>query len=727
MSDMELMGYGSRVSVGPGETIDFKVSAEAAFDAEIVRLGGVGPDGLVREDAVAVPGLGRHPGRRQDIRTGSFISVATERGPGFSTFGFELWIFPTLTDRDRQTVLSVRSVSGRADWRLDLTPAGLSLTAGDRVVTADAAGLKDRWVHVWGGRGADGLALGFMADGRWPAERQSGSAVLAVPEAPVVDAIAGVTIAAGTDEHGLHRHCFNGRVENPRVFAKPIGEEERKVLAVGAGPPALAGNPALAAWDFGLDIGARTVTDTSPNRLHGVLVNRPTRGVRSHAWSGGHLRFREKPAEWAAIHFHDDDLDDAGWETSFSFVVPQDLPSGIYAARLSHAGAIDHVPFYVRPATASANEVLFLAPTNTYLAYANEHLGFGERGVAHEKRMREAIRLNETDRYVHSHPELGLSIYDRHADGSGVCHSSWRRPVLNFRPNYITWLNASRRHFAADFYITGWLEKQGRDFDVATDEDLHREGAALLSRYRTVVTGSHPEYPTSREMAALHEYVGSGGRIMYLGGNGFYWVTSYDGDELMTIECRRGYAGERNWTSHPAELDHSSTGEIGGLYTHRGQSARLLFGVTSVGVGWGTASGYTRTEDSHSPDLAFLFEGIESPVIGDFGHMLGGAAGDELDAADFAAGTPANARILMSSRHDETYYPFLETVTQVEPNVSGPHNPNVRSDVVYIDTGAGGRVFSAGSICWAGAMAFNDYDNNVSRLCANVLKSFLAD
>src|SRR6185436_738090 len=111
---------------------------------------------------------------------------------------------------------------------------------------------------------------------------------------------------------------------------------------------------------------------------------------------------------------------------------------------------VEYLPFYVRPTPQSKNKVLFLAPTNTYLAYANEHLGYGERGEAHQKRMRDKIRLNETDIFVHTHPELGLSIYDRHADGSGVMHSSWKRPVVNFSPNYITWLNAARRHFAAD-------------------------------------------------------------------------------------------------------------------------------------------------------------------------------------------------------------------------------------------------------------------------------------
>ena len=55
--------------------------------------------------------------------------------------------------------------------------------------------------------------------------------------------------------------------------------------------------------------------------------------------------------------------------------VPDGSPSGLYAARLTAGGAEEYIPFYVRPPLGRASApVAFLAPTNTYLAYANERL-----------------------------------------------------------------------------------------------------------------------------------------------------------------------------------------------------------------------------------------------------------------------------------------------------------------------------------------------------------------
>lgn len=721
---MRLMGYTDRISVSPGQTIGFKISADPTpYAARIVRLHGISTDnGPVREEVVPNPANRDHPGRAQLLHTGSYALVDVDGALGVSTLGFELWIMPTLVDRDRQTIVSINGDDGPL-LLLDLTRQGLELSASGATLALALGAVENRWIRIWGGRSAAGLELGFTLDGRWPSQRRTQTAALplAAPASPLP--VQTIIIGAHRDGTAAARQCFNGRLSNPRLFFHPPTPVQLDALAGEAASKVI--NEAIAAWDFALGIATRTIADTGPNALHGRLINRPGRGLRSYNWQGDLLRYKDAPAQWAAIHFHEDDLNDAEWKTDFSIVVDPDQPSGIYAAKLSQGDAVEYLPFYVRPTAKSPNKVAFIAPTNTYLAYANEHLGFGERGEAHQKRMREKIALNDTDRYVHSHPELGLSIYDRHADGSGVMYSSWHRPVINFRPNYLSWLNAARRHFAADFYITGWLEHAGIGFDVITDEDIHRDGADLLNRYDVVVTGSHPEYPTSRQMQCFYTHIGVGGSMMYLGGNGFYWVTSYDGDDSMTLECRRGFAGERNWTSHPAELDHSSTGEVGGTYSHRGQSGRQLVGVTSVGVGWGTASGYSRTEESYSADLAFLFEGVGDGIIGNFGHMLDGAAGDELDAADFDNGTPPNARILMSSRHNDTYYPFLETVTQVEPDVSGPNNPNVRSDVVFIDAGTGGKVFSAGSICWAGSLAWNGYDNAIARLCRNAILHFL--
>jgi N,N-dimethylformamidase len=48
----------------------------------------------------------------------------------------------------------------------------------------------------------------------------------------------------------------------------------------------------------------------------------------------------------------------------------------------------------------------------------------------------------------------------------------------------------------------------------------------------------------------------------------------------------------------------------------------------------------------------------------------------------------------------------------------------VRADVVFFETPGGGAVFSVGSISWFGALARRNYDNDVARLTANVVRRF---
>ncbi len=102
---------------------------------------------------------------------------------------------------------------------------------------------------------------------------------------------------------------------------------------------------------------------------------------------------------------------------------------------------------------------------------------------------------------------------------------------------------STRHQFGADVHLLGWLEQQGRRYDVVCDhEDLHGEGVRLLAPYDTVLTGSHPEYWTGAMLDGLEEYLSRGGRLMYLGGNGFYWVTSIDPHRRHVLEVRRGHA-----------------------------------------------------------------------------------------------------------------------------------------------------------------------------------------
>src|SRR5262249_48725981 len=151
------------------------------------------------------------------------------------------------------------------------------------------------------------------------------------------------------------------------------------------------------------------------------------------------------------------------------------------------------------------------------------------------------------DLFLNAHREYGYSLYDVHADGSGVCYSSRLRPILNFRPGYTNpWIGAGGSapwQFNADLHIVDWLDAAGQKGDLVTDEDLHAEGVDLLRRYRVVITGTHPEYYSTAMLDAMQAYLHMGGRLVYLGGNGFYWRVAYHQNLPGVIEVRRAEDG----------------------------------------------------------------------------------------------------------------------------------------------------------------------------------------
>ena len=54
----------------------------------------------------------------------------------------------------------------------------------------------------------------------------------------------------------------------------------------------------------------------------------------------------------------------------------------------------------------------------------------------------------DTGLFLFQHPAFGASMYDHHRDGSGVCHSSRLRPVLDLAPKQALW------QFPADTHIS---------------------------------------------------------------------------------------------------------------------------------------------------------------------------------------------------------------------------------------------------------------------------------
>jgi N,N-dimethylformamidase len=469
-------------------------------------------------------------------------------------------------------------------------------------------------------------------------------------------------------------------------------------------------------------LGALATQDNPPGRLGPLqLVNSPARPATGHNWTGQALDWRLRPAEYGAVWYHDDDLADAGWPPAFTWHVPADLRSGMYAVQLTAGEYEDVIPFYVRPpAGARTAPIAVLIPTFTYTIYSNF---YSPRRASPDGTLDE-----KASAYLGEHRELGLSLYCTHRDGSGVCFVSSRRPMIDQRPwhRIVTRGNAGRE-VSGDLYLLDWLEHEGIAYDTITDHDLHAEGADLLRPYAGVVTGGHPEYTSEEMLDAIDAYVSDGGNLAYLGGNGFYWVTTVTEGSPHLLEVRRGRAGSRTWTGEPGEGHHSS-GEPGAHWVDRGRAPQKLFGVGFCAQGGGPAPGYDRTPDSTDPQAAFIFDGIAADeVIGDFGLKLGGAAGDELDRADFALGTPPGTLIVATTRgkHDDSYQRAVEEVEEMTATAGGAHSEEVRSDMTYLERPAGGSVFSVGSIAWSTSLPHNDYDNNVAKVTGNVLAEFI--
>jgi N,N-dimethylformamidase len=487
-------------------------------------------------------------------------------------------------------------------------------------------------------------------------------------------------------------------------------------------PPGL-----VAGWDFSQGIDGLEVVDVGPHRLGGRLVNLPVRAVTGARWTGREMCWRHAPREYAAIHFHEDDLYDAGWATDFEYAVPDDLPSGAYVMRLAAEGQADEIPFYVRPRLGRPGaDVLFIASTYTYQAYANHARSSLDDAFR--------ARIAAWNAYPHNaddHPEYGRSTYNRHRDGSGICYSSRLRPMLTFRPRYLTFNDArgsGLRHYPADTHLLDWLEAHGVRFDVVTDEDVDAEGAALLAPYATVLTGSHPEYHTARTLDAHAGYLAAGGRLIYLGGNGFYWRIATSPTVPGVLEVRRAEGGIRTWDAQVGEYYHALDGAYGGLWRRNGRPPQQLVGVGFSAQGLFDGSYYRRAPGAADPKAAWILEGVKDDVIGDFGLSGGGAAGFELDRADPRLGTPEGAIVIASSEGHASHFVVVpeELLSHISTVTGDPPARMLRADMTYTELPGGGAVFAAGSITFCGSLSHNRYDNSVSRILRNVVDRFRA-
>jgi len=704
-----LAAYLNRLSVRPGETLALKASAEqpGPVTARIVRIWNAdfNPAGIgLQTKAVDGLDLGSFAARTQRTCLGSW--GCAPMGGLFQdpvlvlTFRVQPWLIRATG----ATLIAVAPSDEDPLWSLSFTPQSLQLRGANAIILdAQMQPRRKQWYDV---------KLTFdMASGKIDLlassldGQQSAAAVGRYFWSPPPSG----NIYFASEPRDKHQTGhFNGRLEDVMIRS----ESEH--------------GPIRAFWDFSLAMQGTSIIDTGPLGCHGKLINLPTRAVRGSRWDGSEHAFSHAPRHYAAIHFHEDDLYDCGWDTDLEFNIPEDLPSGVYGVKLEQAGAgaQDTVPFFVLPPkNAATARVCYLASTYTYMAYGNH-----ARGNLDEA-MQQKMRQWRTPAGPDTYPGFGFSTYNFHADGSGFCYASRLRPLLTMRPGFLTFAihqGSGLRHFPADSHLIEWFRQKNIDVDVITDEDLHREGLELIEPYDVVVTGSHPEYHTAQTLDALKAYSAQGGNFMYLGGNGFYWRIAVSDAVPGVLEVRRTEGGIRAWAADPGEGYQALDGQYGGLWRRSGRAPQELAGVGFSAQGLFEGSYYKRTAAAFAPQYRWIFHGVQEDALGNYGFSGAGAAGFELDRADFSLGTPQGTVILARSQgHGSSYMAAPEELLTHIATVSGESPRDlIRAEIVYARLPGGGQLFATGSITFCGSLPWNGFDNGVSTMLENVMRHF---
>ncbi|HIG42664.1 MAG TPA: large subunit of N,N-dimethylformamidase [Gammaproteobacteria bacterium] len=703
MEAMKIVGYLTPLCTRPGDEVSVKISCETGslYHASLIELicGDSRSHGTgYQERSIEADFNGEYPGKSQPLVPGSYASLGEL--PASADFGFSCWFYPTLPAKD-QLLLS------GPDLRIRLLGGQCLIEHGGTALVLPLKLRQKRW-HQLSLSAADGCLRGRILQlGKGAGE----------PGRTEINAQLTLTTPGlkpgqwwlATDDVSKGGQ-FNGRIEAPLLTAN----HDLDTLCT-------ANEQIIARWDFSRNMTSDKFSDIG-EKYFGEFYQQPTRAVTGVKWDSSVQRWTELPEHYAAVHFHDDDLIDAGWETDFSFRVPVDLDSGVYAVKVrllsedneeaSIEGNEDIMPFFVSPgASDTKRDVALLMSTATYLAYANQRLSLGTGMFGKGPR-------NPFDKYLLDNPEVGNSLYEHHSDGSGVHFSSRLRPILNLKPKTLTW------SFNADTNLTAWLKAIDQPFDVITDEQLHYQGIDLLKDYRVVITGTHPEYHSTSMMDGIFDWMDTGGRLMYMGGNGFYWRIAHHPNNPAIIEVRRAEDGTRAWMSEAGEYYHQFTGEYGGLWRRLGRPPNELVGVGFTAQGFDGGTHYRLSPESLDPRVSFITEGInDSDTIGDYGTQGGGAAGEEIDRYDTDLGSPKHAIVIASS---EEHRPgMLITKEEFLMTVPVPKGSDVRADMTFFETPSGGAVFSTGSISYAGALSVDGYENDIAKITLNVLNRFL--
>lgn len=395
-----------RATFQPGEEAAFHLSSASLGRAEaaLLRVRCADPDPAgpgLRFEQPGCPLDGPVALRHQPLRPGSCAVVPDA---------------PALRRAGPQTILSRWRDDAREGWRLGLDAEGrleFVVGAAGQVwrAVAPVALLEREWVFVGGTIDPASGCISVTQSSLDPQAGRDRSATasaagprgIAWPDATAL--VIGAHAQEAGDEPRTAGH-LDGKVDRPRLHTSAMDADALRALCETINP-----NPAnpdlLAAWDFSRDIPTETVSDISINRLDGTLRQMPARAMTGANWDGRTAQWTEAPWQYGAIHFHSDDMADAGWTSDLRLTIPLEWRSGFYILRLRAREGTDDpvesfVAFFVRaPLGRATAPVAFVASTATFLTYANSALRLDQ--VHAESMLEGLITLSRDDVYLQEH------------------------------------------------------------------------------------------------------------------------------------------------------------------------------------------------------------------------------------------------------------------------------------------------------------------------------------
>ena len=329
--DAWALGYPDELCVRPGQTVRFHVSGAGAdtVDARLVKLihgdtqaGGPG----FREVEVPSAVDGAYPLRDQHSHHGSYARIpgAGSILAGGEESGISLCaMVQPHADTGVQPLFSAWDTATETGVALVLEPglrpafwaSGSRVTLPEPLLAGVWYALCGSWDPARGTVVIRALPVVNSYNSRFgPVTQvapQNAEVVAAeAPAVPDVDLLLGALDAA---DARIVRGAYNGKLALPCVYAGPLGDGQFAALAGSGARPAVA-DRLRAWWDLTRHLDTSVVASGVTDAPDGRLINQPTRAVTAHNWDGSCYEWRHAPELYGAVHLHDDDIDDVGWE-----------------------------------------------------------------------------------------------------------------------------------------------------------------------------------------------------------------------------------------------------------------------------------------------------------------------------------------------------------------------------------------------------------------------------